>query len=155
MRRRKLIAAVVGVISMIAASALFVVWQQESLASVRKISLANFLLLKPGTPLEEAITILGPPGHHATRKTVIDDATQRKLDMAATLQGGNRIDTFGESAKEDSYMWWCGDSADVIVFCDKSGKLTWGQFIPLKQAEESRFARFRKDVERQWKEWLQ
>jgi hypothetical protein len=124
-------------------------------APVTPISLANFRLLKQGMPLSEVVGILGPPGDYATADTEYDKMAAVQLRGAAFLAGTERIDAFGKLAKGDGIAIWSGDTANVMVFFDKTtGKVSSGRFMPMKMLDESLFTRLRKRVTRQWHKWF-
>jgi hypothetical protein len=114
MRRRKLIAAVVGLAVLVAVGA-FVLWPRTD-----RITEENFDLLRVGMSKPEVYAVLGPPGLYLTRDADYGDGGDKALGQAPRAGGQKGVEK------------WVGDQVALWVQFDTEGHVGGAVFIPMK-----------------------
>jgi hypothetical protein len=141
MRKRKLIAAAVGLAVLVAAGA-FVLWPRTD-----RITRENFDRIKEGMSRAEVEAILGPPGDYRTGPVVYFTPTDRDV-----------MDEPSVPFEDPDSALWLGDRAGGRVGFDEAGCVTiWDASLECRSGE--RVSQGPVDnllwrAERLWRKWF-
>jgi hypothetical protein len=147
MRRRKLVAAAVGLAVLVAVGAFVVRPRTDPSLQAAIEARATFSRLKPGMTLAEMTKILGPSGNYNMTDT-------REFNPAVPYQ--RATDWFGDSTKPAfPYPFiWDRNTHTVSVFVDGSGKAVSGNIIFLRLKPVGPIERLTRWSKEQWRKWF-
>jgi hypothetical protein len=141
MRRRKLQAAILGLVILLVASAI-ALKPTSVQRPVTSIARATFARIQPGMSVAEVTAILGPSGDRSTMDT----------ELGPDFDMNDFVGTRGVSIAK--ILIWNTDSASVIVCFDTSGKVGSAIYTPQQPSTESSSTKLYKRIKRLWERWF-
>jgi hypothetical protein len=136
MRRRKLVGALVLVLVLLIAAAVFARKPRPD-----RVTRENLDRIETGMSRAEVEAILGAPGDYRTQPTEYVD-----------LGGSIMHPRFGPDGQpiDNSIWYWRGNDLDICLFADESGKVMLRGRYPTQRLTDSILWR----AKRLWQEWF-
>jgi hypothetical protein len=149
MRRRKLIAAVVGLAVLVVVGA-FVLWPQTDQGD--RITRENYNYIKIGMSRAEVEAILGPAGDYATGSLRFAGPTLRVFSGEPSPPSEYVLSV--RDAEGYDIVRWRNDTGILTVYFDRTGQVFTKGFFHVERVEQGPLDNLLWRAKRLWRRWF-